>query len=130
LAAQLGKLLPHLDERQRRLVLGAAAGVLGHGGIRVVARVVGVAESTVSRGASGLDCGLVPSGRVRAAGAGRKRPVDADPGLVPALLQLIEPDQRGDPESPLRWTVKSTRNLAAELTRRGHRVGHDKSPPR
>jgi hypothetical protein len=98
---------------------------LGHGGVRVVARAVGVAESTVSRGAGELDCGLELSGRVRAAGAGRKRLVDADPGLVPALLSLIEPDQRGDPESPLRWTVKSTRNLAAELTRQGHRVSHD-----
>jgi transposase len=125
LAAQLGKLLPHLDERQRRLVLGAAAGVLGHGGIRVVARAAGVAESTVSRGAGELDRGLERSGRVRAAGAGRKRLVDADPGLIPALLALVEPDQRGDRESPLRWTVKSTRNLVAELTGQGHRVGHD-----
>ncbi|MEV7239597.1 ISAzo13 family transposase, partial [Streptomyces sp. NPDC051020] len=125
MAAQLCKLLPHLDERQRRLVLGAAAGVLGRGGIRVVARAAGVAESTVSRGAGELDRGLELSGRVRAAGAGRKRLVDADPGLIPALLALVEPDQRGDPESPLRWTVKSTRNLAAELTGQGHRVGHD-----
>ncbi|MFJ2722600.1 ISAzo13 family transposase [Streptomyces sp. NPDC087437] len=125
MAVQLGKLLPHLDERQRRLTLGAAAGVLGHGGVRIVARAVGVAESTVSRGAGELDRGPEPSGRVRAVGAGRKRLADTDPGLVPALLSLIEPDQRGDPESPLRWTVKSTRNLAAELTRQGHRVGHD-----
>lgn len=84
-----------------------------------------MAESTVSRGVGELDCGLQPSGRVRASRAGRKRLADIDPGLVPALLSLIEPDQRGDPESPLRWTVKSTRNLAAELTRQGHRVGHD-----
>jgi hypothetical protein len=62
---------------------------------------------------------------VRAAGAGRKRLRDRDPGLVPALLALVEPDQRGDPQSPLRWTTKSTRNLAAELTRQGHPVGAD-----
>jgi hypothetical protein len=62
---------------------------------------------------------------VRAAGAGRKRLRDRDPGLVPALLALVEPDQRGDPQSPLRWTTKSTRNLAAELTRQGHPVSAD-----
>jgi hypothetical protein len=62
---------------------------------------------------------------VRTPGAGRKRLQDSDPGLIPSLLALIEPDQRGDPESPLRWTTKSTRNLAAELTRQGHPVGAD-----
>jgi hypothetical protein len=116
-------LLPHLDERQRRLALGAAARVLGYGGVRRVARVARVAESTVARGVREL--GGEPADRVRAVGAGRKRLRERDPGLVPALLALVEPDQRGDPESPLRWTVKSTRNLAAELTRQGHPVGAD-----
>src|SRR6266702_466379 len=116
-------LLPHLDERQRRLALGAAARVLGYGGVRRVARGARVAESTVARGAREL--GGEPADRVRAVGAGRKRLRERDPGLVPALLALVEPDQRGDPESPLRWTVKSTRNLAAELTRQGHPVGAD-----
>ncbi len=125
LAEVLGLLLPHLDERQRRLVLGAAARVRGHGGIRLVAGSAGVAESTVSRGLRELERGGEPDGRVRAVGAGRKRLRDLDPDLVPALLVLVEPDQRGDPESPLRWTVKSTRALAVELSRQGHRVGHD-----
>src|SRR5215207_3043882 len=116
-------LLPHLDERQRRLALGAAARVLGYGGVRRVARVARVAAPTVARGARAL--GGEPAARVRAAGAGRPRPRDRDPGLVPALLALVEPDQRGDPESPLRWTVKSTRKLAAELTRQGHPLGAD-----
>ena len=116
-------LLPHLDERQRRLALGAAARVLGYGGVRRVARVARVAESTVARGAREL--GGEPADRVRAVGAGRKRLRERDPGLVPALLALVEPDQRGDPESPLRWTVTSTRKLAAELTRQGHPVGAD-----
>src|SRR6516225_6174632 len=93
LAAKFGVILPHLDERQRRLLLGAEARALGHGGIRLVA------------GAGG----------VRRAGGGRKRAAEADPGLVPALLALVEPDERGDPESPLRWTVKSVRALAAGL---------------
>jgi Rhodopirellula transposase DDE domain len=119
------RLLPQLDERQRRLALGAAARVVGYGGIRLMARVAGVAESTVARGARELAVGGQGPGRVRAAGAGRKRLRDRDPGLVPALLALVEPDQRGDPQSPLRWTTKSTRNLAAELTSQGHPVGAD-----
>jgi hypothetical protein len=121
----LGLLLPHLDERRQRLTLGAVARVLGHGGIRVVAGAAGVAESTVSRGKRELERGEEPAGRVRVPGAGRKSLREADPELVPALLALVEPDQRGDPESALLWTVKSTRNLAAGLTRQGHRVGSD-----
>ena len=120
------RLLPQLDERQRRLALGAAARVVGYGGIRLVARMAGVAESTVARGARELVvAGGQGPGRVRAAGAGRKRLRDRDPGLVAALLALVEPDQRGDPQSPLRWTTKSTRNLAAELTLQGHPVSAD-----
>jgi hypothetical protein len=91
----------------------------------MVAKAAGVAESTVSRGKRELEHAEEPAGRVRAPGAGGKPLREADPGLVPALLALVEPDQRGDPESPLLWTVKSTRNLAAELTRRGHRVALD-----
>src|SRR5262245_26973091 len=125
LAAKLEAILPHLDERQRRLLMGAEARILGHGGIRLVARVAGVAESTVSRGVSDLEAGGEPLGRVRRSGGGRKRAAQADPGLRPALLALVEPDERGDPMSPLRWTTKSTRMLAAELTRQGHRVGAD-----
>ncbi|MFE3639340.1 ISAzo13 family transposase [Streptomyces sp. NPDC059168] len=121
----LARLLPQLDERQRRLTLGAAARVLGYGGVRRVARLTGVAESTVARGARELESGIEPAERVRARGGGRKPLRDSDPGLVAALLALVEPDERGDPQSPLRWTVKSTRNLAAELTRQGHRVGPD-----
>jgi hypothetical protein len=100
-------LLPHLDERQRRLALGAAARVLGYGVCARVARGARVAESTVARG--GRAVGAEPADRVRAVGAGRKRLRERDRGLVPALLALVEPDQRGDPESPLRWTVTSTR---------------------
>ncbi len=116
LAAKFGVLLPHLDERQRRLFLGAEARALGHGGIRLVAAAAGVREATGSLGAAELESGEEPLGRVRRRRGGRKRLTDADPGLVPALLALVEPEERGDPVSPLRWTVKSTRVLAAELT--------------
>src|SRR5215469_9135171 len=125
LAAKFAVILPHLDERQRRLLLGAEARALGHGGIRVVARAAGVREATVSLGASELEAGAQPLGRARRPGGGRKKAAEVDSGLVPALLALVEPDERGDPGSPLRWTVKSTRTLAAELTARGHKVGAD-----
>lgn len=125
LAEKFDLLLPHLDERRRRLVLGADARMLGHGGIRRVARAAKVSEETVSRGVAELSGGPGPSDRVRREGGGRRRLREKHPGLVPALLALVEPDQRGDPESPLLWTTKSTRKLAGELTAQGFRVGSD-----
>jgi len=125
LAAKFETIFPHLDERQRRLLMAAEARSLGHGGIRLVARAAGVREATVSAGVDELEAGAGPLGRVRRVGGGRKRAVDLDPGLRPALLALVEPEERGDPMSPLRWTTKSTRTLAGELTRQGHRVGAD-----
>ncbi|WP_413803699.1 ISAzo13 family transposase [Streptomyces iranensis] len=125
LAAKFQALLPHLDERQRRLAIGAEARSLGHGGIRLVAAAAGAREGTVSRGVAELESGQAPLRRVRRPGGGRKKASELDPGLLPALLALVEPDERGDPMSPLRWTTKSTRKLAAELTRQGHRVSAD-----
>jgi len=125
LAAKFEVIFPHLDERQRRLLMGAEARALGHGGIRLVARAAGVREATVSLGVDELDSGAEPLGRARRPGGGRKRAADLDPGLRPALLALVEPQERGDPMSPLRWTTMSTRTLAAELTRQGHKVSAD-----
>jgi transposase len=125
LAGKFEALFPHLDERQRRLLAGAEARALGHGGIRVVAAAAGMREGTVSRGVAELESGDGPLGRARRPGGGRKRAADLDRGLLPALMALVEPDMRGDPMSPLRWTTKSTRALAAELTRQGHRVSAD-----
>jgi hypothetical protein len=122
LAAVFERLGPHLDERQRRLWAGAEAAAVGHGGIAAVARATGMRERTIARGLREVRAGAAPTGRVRAPGGGRKRLTQTDPGLVPALLALIEPDERGDPGSPLRWTTKSTRTLAGELTRQGHPV--------
>jgi hypothetical protein len=124
LALRLEVLLPHLNERQRRLLLGAEARLLGHGGVRAVAQVAGVSETTVRTGVFELEEGRAPfpDGRARREGGGRKSAEELDAGLVPALLALVEPDERGDPESPLRWTTKSLRHLATELTRQGHPV--------
>src|SRR5215207_9165217 len=94
LVAKFEAILPHLDERQRRLLLGAEARALGHGGIRAVARAAGVREATVSLGVDELDSGAAPLGRVRRRGGGRKSLSELDTGLLPALLALVEPDMR------------------------------------
>jgi hypothetical protein len=125
LRAKFEALLPHLDERQQRLVMAAEARSLGHGGIAAVARATGASRSRISQGVAELEAGVAPLGRVRRAGGGRKSVIEADPALLAALLALVEPTRRGDPESPLCWTTLSTRKLAAELTAAGHRVGPD-----
>ena len=122
LTAKYAVILPHLDERQRRLVLGAEARMLGHGR--------DPAGGQGGRGAGGDGVG----GRQRAgggggaagpgpaAGRGPQATRGDGPGAGAALLALVEPEERGDPMSPLRWTVKSTRTLADELTAQGHPV--------
>jgi transposase len=124
LATRFEVLLPHLNERQQRLALAVKARLLGHGGVRAVARVAGVSEMTVRRGVVELEAGEepFPPGRVRRPGGGRKAAAKQDPDLLPALLALVEPDERGDPMSPLRWTTKSLRHLADQLSRQGHPV--------
>jgi transposase len=124
LASKFAVLLPQLDERQRRLLLGAEARQLGRGGIARVAAAAGVSRPTVARGIAEVLEGGVGEGRVRKPGGGRKPLTETDPGLLAALDSLVEPGSRGDPMSPLRWTTKSTRNLAAALTADGHRVSH------
>ena len=91
-------LMPHLNERQRRLLLATEARLLGHGGVRAVARVAGVSETTVRTGVFELEEGgePFPEGRARREGGGRKSAAALDAGLVPALLALVEPDERGD----------------------------------
>lgn len=125
LRAKFDAILPHLDERSARLVLAAEARSLGHGGIAAVARASGAARSRIQQGVAELEAGTKPLGRIRRAGAGRKALTEKDPGLVLALLELVEPTRRGDPESALSWTTLSTGNLAAELTGKGHPVASD-----
>jgi Rhodopirellula transposase DDE domain len=117
--------LPHLNERQQRIVAGAAARALGYGGVKAVAVASGLSRSKVQAGARDVDDGVEPSVRVRASGAGRKRVEAAQPGLGEALDGLVEPETRGDPECSLRWTTKSLRKLADDLTSQGFTV----SPP-
>ena len=114
-------LSPVLDERQRRLWMAVEAREAGRGGITMVARATGAARSTVTRGVDELESGATDSGRIRRSGAGRKRAESVDVELVAALERVVDPDTRGDPESPLRWTIKSTRQLSTALTGQGHR---------
>lgn len=112
-----------LDERQRRRWLGIEARALGRGGVSAVARATGASRTTVTAAVAELAGGGDDSaGRVRRAGAGRPPVSQRDPAVVAALERLVDPTTRGDPESPLRWTSKSTRTLADELCAQGHSV--------
>lgn len=119
------KLDQYLDERLRRLVAGAEALAIGRGGISAVSRETGLCREAIREGCQELERqDHLPEGRVRRKGAGRKRTVDQDPTLKADLERLIDPVTRGDPESPLRWTCKSTRQLADALNEMGHRTSH------
>src|SRR5680860_1625313 len=115
---------PHLTERQRRRGLGPEARELGAGGVRLVATAAGVSPDTVRRGRGEIDDPGTPvePTRSRKPGGGRRRAEQHDPGLVAALDELVDPETRGDPMSPLRWTCKSLRTLAAALREQGHTV--------
>jgi hypothetical protein len=125
--ARLADLLPRLNERDRRLALATEAKSWGRGGIAAVHQATGASRTTIRRGMTELadNSAERSPGRVRAPGGGRKKAEVANPELVDVLDGLIEPETRGDPESPLRWTTKSTRHLAAELGGIGHSVSHD-----
>lgn len=125
IAARFLSLSPLLDERARRLTAGAEALAIGRGGVAAVSRATGLARTTVARGVADVQAGeTVERGRIRRPGAGRPPIEQRDPTLRADLEALIEPGTRGDPESPLRWTTRSVRNLADELRRLGHAVSH------
>ena len=113
---------PLLDERQRRLMAGAMARALGRGGQKAVVAASKMSSRTVFDGTKEVDAGAGPSERVRREGGGRPRLIDTDPNLLQNLDDLVSPEARGDPMSTLRWTLKSTRQLAKALTDMGHQV--------
>lgn len=118
-----------LDERQRRLWLASEAQVLGYGGVALVAAATGVSRTTITSGLSELEAlqsgsAVWNQGRVRRPGGGRKRIEEQDGTVVAALLALVDPETRGDPESPLRWTCKSLRKLSEALKAQGHEVSY------
>jgi hypothetical protein len=111
----------HLNERTRRVWAATEASILGYGGISLVARATGISRRAIVVGLNELREGsCLPEDRVRRAGGGRKSGVERQPDLPEHLEALVEPMTRGDPESPLRWTCKSTRCLSKELAKRGY----------
>jgi transposase len=117
----------HLDERQRRLLAAAEAEVLGRRGISLVSRATGVSRRAIRQGLEELGqaaASTTDRHRIRRQGGGRKKAIAKDPSLRADLERLVEPTTRGDPESPLRWTCKSVRQLAKELQQEGHQVSH------
>ncbi|MCP4968381.1 MAG: ISAzo13 family transposase [bacterium] len=116
---------PLVDERQRRLMAGGLAHMLGRGGQARVTEASGMSRSTVIAGMKEVTAGVEPSDRVRAPGAGAKPLIETQPGLLAALDELVHPDTRGNPMSLLRWTSKSTAKLAKELIRKGFQVSDD-----
>jgi hypothetical protein len=125
IAARYKALEPVLDERARRLMAAAESQAIGRGGISAVSRATGIMRPVIRQGIAELkDPGSSASDRVRRAGGGRKKAVDKDASLRSDLLSLLESTTRGDPESPLRWTCKSVRQLTAELKRMKHQVSH------
>jgi len=117
---------PHLNERSRRMLAAAEAAQIGYGGVSVVSRACGLSRVTIMKGVQELRGPALPRDRIRRSGGGRRAVVVRDPQMPGLLESLVEPLSRGDPESPLRWTCKSTRTLADELTDRQHQVSHQK----
>jgi len=117
---------PLLDERGRRLMAASEALALGYGGVSRVRRACGLSRKAIAKGIREIADGNSRPGRIRQPGGGRKKIVERDPKILAWLERLIEPETRGDPESPLRWICKSTRNLSAQLTRHKHPISHEK----
>jgi len=125
LAWKLSIVFPHLNERQRRITAAAEARSIGRGGIARVSEATGMSRSTVQKAVAELDQGFELSPRVREPGGGRNSIRQAYPGVAKDLDGLVDPATRGDPESPLRWTSKSTGQLAETLVARGYEITDD-----
>ena len=127
LKQKLHAVWPLLDERTRRVMAANEALRLGFGGISEVHRACGLSRKAIAKGIGEIQKGIAPpAGRIRRPGAGRKSLTELNPRLLEALEAMIDSQTSGDPESPLRWICKSTRTIAAQLTRKKHPVSHAK----
>ena len=117
------QIAPVLNEQSRRRFVALEAQRLGRGGVSVMARITGLARSTIYHGISDIRNNVtIPPGRIRKEGAGRKRKTVEDPTILEHLKRLIEPETCGDPMRPLLWTTRSLRNLAKALRKKRHKV--------
>lgn len=127
LRGKLTAIWPHLDERTRRITAANEAISIGRGGISQVSRACGLSRQAISNGIHEIEqATILPPGRIRREGAGRKTIKVHDPEILKVIESLIEDETRGDPQSPLRWTCKSTRTIARELARKKHPISHTK----
>ena len=126
LKRKFARIWRHLDERSRRMLAANEALQEGHGGISRISRACGLSRVTITKAIREIGEAPLAAGRIRKPGGGRSSLLARDPALPEVLEALVEPLARGDPESPLRWTSKSTRTLAAELTEKNHPVSHEK----
>jgi len=124
IAEKFAIVLPHLNEKQRRVLLAAEARALGWGGISKVAKATGVSRVTIHKAVSEIENKTIPSERIRKLGGGRKDITQYHPDILDKLEALVDPVTRGDPRSPLRWTCKSTRQLSQELERKGYLISN------
>ena len=122
------RLFPYLNEKQRRLVAASDAMTFNRGGISKVSKASTMSRPTITRGIKELTDSnfLKDSNRIRCLGAGRKKIIEHEPGVIKALKKLVEPTTRGDPESPLQWTFASTRNLAEGLKKKGFEISKNR----
>jgi hypothetical protein len=126
LAKKFERIWPYLDERARRMMAASEAKQLGYGGVSIVSRACGLSRITIAKGIRELESEPMAVGRIRRPGAGRPQLITLNPQIPQLLEALVEPLTRGDPESPLRWTCKSTRTLAAEMAAQHHPLSHEK----
>ena len=122
LKEKLSILLPSLNEKQKRLLVGAEAIVLGYGGIKFLSNLTGMSTNTISRGIREIENGDEDVSRIRSKGSGRKRLTIKYPEIKNCIEGILDSDTRGDPESPLRWTCKSVRNISDFLKEKGYRA--------
>jgi len=123
---RMSRIWPHLNERSRRMLAATEAMEIGYGGVTRVGRACGLSRVTITKGIAELTASPLSEERIRRPGGGRQKLILRDPKLPGLLESFVEPLTRGDPESPLRWTCKSTRTLARELTKQKHPISHEK----
>jgi hypothetical protein len=124
LSKKFAIVMPHLNEKQRRLLLAAEAKMIGWGGVSKVAKASGISRVTVHKAVAEIENQTIIAERIRKPGGGRKDIAEYYPGILDKLESLVDPVTRGDPMSPLRWTCKSTRHLSQELTRKGYHISN------